>query len=46
MAILLVGISGYFINDYWWLLMVIPNYIMTIGGYCIISYCWLFYVIL
>jgi len=43
MAILLVAINGYFINGYWqlfywWLLMVILNYITTIGGYYIINY--------
>jgi hypothetical protein len=51
MAILLVVISVYLINGYWWLLcykllLVIMCYIMTIGDYCIINYCWKFYVII
>ncbi len=39
-----MAIGGYFINGYWWLLMVIL--LMVINGYCIIGYCWLLYVIL
>jgi hypothetical protein len=34
MAIRLVDISGYFINGYWWILVVI-------NGYCISGYWWL-----
>ncbi len=33
--ILLMVIGGYFINDYWWLLMVI---LVAIGGYFINGY--------
>jgi hypothetical protein len=35
-SILLVGINDYFINGYWWLLMVIL--LMTINGYSIGGY--------
>jgi len=35
-------VGGYFINGYWWLVVVILSYIMTIGDYFIISYCWIF----
>jgi hypothetical protein len=31
MVILLIAIGGYFINGYWWLLMVIM--VVAIGGY-------------
>jgi hypothetical protein len=31
MVILLMAIGGYFINGYWWLLMVIM--VVAIGGY-------------
>jgi hypothetical protein len=48
---LLVDINGDFMNGYWylfywWLLVVILSYILTINDFCIISYCWLFYDIL
>jgi hypothetical protein len=36
MVILLVAINGYFINDYWWLLMAIL--LMVISGYYIGGY--------
>jgi len=32
----LMAIGGYFVNGYWWLLMVIV--LMVIGGYYIIGY--------
>jgi hypothetical protein len=35
----IVAIGGYFINGYWWLLVVIDDY-------CIINHCWIFYVII
>jgi len=37
MVILLMAIGGY-----WWLFLVILDYITTIGGYYIIRYCWIF----
>jgi hypothetical protein len=40
----LVVINGYYINGYWWLLMVIL--LMTIGGYFINEYWWLLMVII
>jgi len=51
MVIILVPISGYFINGYWWLLyyklmLVIICFITTIGDCSIINYCWIFYVII
>jgi len=46
MAIILVFIDDYFINGYWWLLVIILGYIMSISAYCIMSLCCLFYVIL
>jgi len=36
-----MGIGGYSIHGYWWLLMVII--LMAIGGYSIVSYWWLFF---
>jgi hypothetical protein len=44
MIIMLMVISGYFINGYWWLfhcksLVVIICNIVTISDYCIINYC-------
>jgi hypothetical protein len=36
MTIMLVAINGYFIDDYWWLLMVVL--LMAIGGYSIGGY--------
>jgi hypothetical protein len=50
MVILLLTISGYFINGHWWslyykLLLVIIYYITAISDYSIINYCWIFYVI-
>jgi hypothetical protein len=41
MAIILMVVGGYFINGYWWLLMVII--LMVIGGYYINGYWWLLY---
>jgi hypothetical protein len=41
MAIILVDIDGYYINGYWWLLMVII--LMVIDGYYISGYWWLLY---
>jgi len=41
MAILLMAISGYSINGYSWLLVVIL--LMDIGGYFINGYWWFFY---
>jgi hypothetical protein len=35
-----MDIGGYFINGYWWLLMVIL--LMAIGAYSINDYWWLF----
>jgi len=35
-AIILMAIGGYYINGYWWLLMVIL--LMAIGGYSINEY--------
>jgi hypothetical protein len=40
-AILLMGIGGYFITGYWWLLMDII--LVVIGGYFINDYWWLNY---
>jgi len=40
-VILLVNISGYYINDNWCLLVVIL--LMIIGGYSIITHWWLLY---
>ncbi len=40
MAILLMTIGDYFINGYWWLLMVIV--LVAIGGYFINGYWWIF----
>jgi hypothetical protein len=34
-------IGGYYINDYWWLFVVIL--LMAISGYSINGYWWLFY---
>jgi hypothetical protein len=34
-------VGGYFINSYWWLLMV--TILVVIGGYSIVSHWWLFY---
>jgi hypothetical protein len=39
------SINGYFIGEYWCLLMVIICYIATISDYYIINYCLIFYVI-
>jgi hypothetical protein len=36
---MLMGISGYFIDGYWWLLMAII--LMAISGYSINGYWWL-----
>jgi hypothetical protein len=36
-----VAIGGYFIGDYWWVLMAIL--LIDIGGYFINGYWWLFY---
>jgi hypothetical protein len=41
MDIILMAIGGYYINGYWWLLMVII--LMTINGYYINGYWWLLY---
>jgi hypothetical protein len=35
-----MAIGGYFVNGYWWLLMVIV--LMAIGGYFINGYWWIF----
>jgi hypothetical protein len=40
-AILLMAISGYSINGYWWLLVAIP--LMATNAYSINGYWWLFY---
>ncbi len=37
---LLMAIGGYFVIEYWWLLMVIV--LMAIGGYSINGYWWIF----
>jgi hypothetical protein len=42
MTILLLAISGYFINGYWWLFLVILGYITIFGDYFIIKYYWIF----
>jgi hypothetical protein len=49
MPILLVGISGYFINGYWWLLyykllLAIRCYITIIDDYYIVGYFKLFFI--
>jgi hypothetical protein len=41
MAIILMVICGYYINGYWWPLLVVLNYITTIGDFSIINYCWI-----
>jgi hypothetical protein len=42
MGILLVDIGGYYINGYWWILMVIMVIrLMAIGGYFINKFWWL-----
>jgi hypothetical protein len=46
MGILLMAISGYFIDGYWWLFyswLLVVILFMVIGGYSIHGYWWLFY---
>jgi len=44
MTNILMAIGDYFIDGYWWLLMIII--LMVIGDYYINGYWWIFYVII
>jgi hypothetical protein len=45
-VILLMVITGYSVNGYWWLFyqrLLLDILLMTIGGYSIKGYYWIFY---